>query len=97
MMIRFAIIPLLLAMNFSMCKRHESAANGSQPAASSPAAAAVSPAASPRKITKAVVDQTAQTNIFCYHRFVYKVHYPWTEITPAEFKAQMKQLKDAGM
>jgi len=70
MMIRFAIIPLLLAMNFSMCKRHESAANGSQPATSSPAAAAVSPAASPPKITKAVVDQTAQTIIFCYHRLV---------------------------
>src|SRR6184192_3770583 len=97
MMIRFAIIPLLLAMNFSMCKRHESAANGSQPATSSPAAAAVSPAASPPKITKAVVDQTAQTIIFCYHRLVDKVRYPGTEITPADFEAQMKQLKDAGI
>src|SRR5213595_3430475 len=97
MMIRFAIIPLLLAMNFSMCKRHESAANGSQPATSSPAAAAVSPAASPPKITKAVVDQTAQTIIFCYHRLVDKIRYPGTEITPADFEAQMKQLKDAGI
>src|SRR6266513_2628107 len=97
MMIRFAIIPLLLAMNFSMCKRHESAANGSQPATSSPAAAAVSPAASPPKITKAVVDQTAQTIIFCYHRLVDKIRYPGTEITPADFEGQMKQLKDAGI
>src|SRR5881398_2111578 len=97
MMIRFAIIPLLLAMNFSMCKRHESAANGSQPATSSPAAAAVSPAASPPKITKAVVDQTAQTIIFCYHRLVDKIRYPGTEITAADFEAQMKQLKDAGI
>src|SRR5881398_1156763 len=97
MMIRFAIIPLLLALNFSMFKRHESAANGSQPATSSPAAAAVSPAASPPKITKAVVDQTAQTIIFCYHRLVDKVRYPGTEITPADFEAQMKQLKDAGI
>src|SRR5437867_10108823 len=97
MMIRFAIIPLLLALNFSMCKRHESAANGSQPATSSPAAAAVSPAASPPKITKAVVDQTAQTIIFCYHRLVDKIRYPGTEITPADFEAQMKQLKDAGI
>src|SRR5436305_5582704 len=97
MMIRFAIIPLLLALNFSMCKRHESAANGSQPATSSPAAAAVSPAALPPKITKAVVDQTAQTIIFCYHRLVDKIRYPGTEITPADFEAQMKQLKDAGI
>src|SRR5881398_3623193 len=97
MMIRFAIIPLLLALNFSMCKRHESAANDSQPATSSPAAAAASPAATPPKITKAVVDQTAQTIIFCYHRLVDKIRYPGTEITPADFEAQMKQLKDAGI
>jgi peptidoglycan/xylan/chitin deacetylase (PgdA/CDA1 family) len=101
MMIRFAIIPLLLALNFSMCKRRESSANSSQPATSSPPAAAVSPAvapaASPPKITKAVVDQTAQTIIFCYHRLVDKVRYPGTEITPADFEAQMKQLKDAGI
>src|SRR6266516_4643711 len=97
MLIRFAIIPVLLALNFSMCKRHESAASGSQPATSSPAAAAVSPAASPPKITKAVVDQTAQTIIFCYHRLVDKIRYPGTEITPAAFEAEMKQLKDAGI
>src|SRR6266446_4629744 len=101
MMIRFAIIPLLLALNFSMCKRRESAANSSQPATSSPAAAAASPAVAPAptppKITKAVVDQTAQTIIFCYHRLVDKVRYPGTEITPADFEAQMKQLKDAGI
>src|SRR3989442_15701668 len=98
MMIRFAIIPLLLALNFSMCKRHESAANGSQPATSSPAAAAVSPAAAPPpKITKAVVDQTAQTIIFCYHRLVDKIRYPGTEITPADFETQMKELKDRGI
>jgi peptidoglycan/xylan/chitin deacetylase (PgdA/CDA1 family) len=101
MMIRFAIIPLLLALNFSMCKRHESAADSSQPATPSAAAAAVSPAvapaASPSKITKTVVDQTAQTIIFCYHLLVDKVRYPGTEITPAAFEAEMKQLKDAGI
>ncbi len=101
MMIRFAIIPLLLALNFSMCKRRESAADSSQPTTSSPEAAAgsptVAPAASPPKITKAVVDQTAQTIIFCYHRLVDKVRYPGTEITPADFEAQMKLLKDSGI
>src|SRR5262249_21625486 len=63
-----------------------------------PASAAVTPvaAASP-KINKPVVDQTAQTLIFCYHRLVDKVRYPGTEITPAAFEAQMKELKDKGI
>src|SRR5215470_11457193 len=66
MMIRFAILPLLLALNFSMCK-------------------------------KQVADQTAQVLIFCYHRLVDKVRFPGTEITPAAFEAQMKELKDKGI
>jgi peptidoglycan/xylan/chitin deacetylase (PgdA/CDA1 family) len=97
MMIRFAIVPLLLAINFSMCKRHETVAQNSQPSSpSSPTPAAPVAAASP-KITKPVVDQTAQTIIFCYHRLVDKVRYPGTEITPAAFEAQMKELKDKGI
>src|SRR5262249_7218267 len=98
MMIRVAILPLILALNFSMCKKNPSAAESSQPAASaSPGAAAPPPAPAPAKITKPVVDQTAQTIIFCYHLLVDKVRYPGTEITPAAFEAQMKQLKDAGI
>src|SRR5881409_966298 len=106
MMIRFAIVPLLLALNFSMCKKHETVSQNGQPAsASSPAPGAatsggspgVAPVATPPKVTKPVVDQTAQTIIFCYHRLVDKVRYPGTEITPADFEAQMKQLKDAGI
>src|SRR5882762_2970323 len=106
MMIRFAIIPLLLALNFSMCKKNETVSQNPQPAgASSPAPGAttaggnpaVAPAATPRKITKPVVDQTAQTIIFCYHRLVDKIRYPGTEITPAAFEAQMKGLKDRGI
>ena len=99
MMIRFAIVPLLLALNFSMCKKHETVSQNAQADASSPAPAAVATpeiAASP-KIKKPVVDQTAQTIIFCYHRLVDKVRYPGTEITPAAFEAQMKQLKDRGI
>ncbi len=46
---------------------------------------------------KVVVDQTAQTVIFCYHRLVDKIHTSWTEITPAAFEAQMKMLKDRGI
>src|SRR5437899_8114862 len=106
MMIRFAILPLLLAVSFSMCKRHESVSGSAQPAsASSPAPGAatagaspgVAPVAASPKITKPVVDQTAQTIIFCYHRLVDKIRYPGTEITPAAFETQMKELKDRGI
>src|SRR5207237_399719 len=48
-------------------------------------------------ICKPVVDQTAQTIIYCYHRLVNKVRYPGTEITPAAFEAEMKELKDRGI
>jgi peptidoglycan/xylan/chitin deacetylase (PgdA/CDA1 family) len=101
MMIRFAIFPLLLALNLSMCKKQETVAEKPKAAATvSPAAttetAAPVAAASP-KITKPVVDQTAQVLIFCYHRLVDKVRYPGTEITPAAFEAQMKELKDKGI
>jgi peptidoglycan/xylan/chitin deacetylase (PgdA/CDA1 family) len=105
-MIRFAIVPLLLALSFSMCRKHETASQNAQSAtSSSPAVAATTTAASPgpvtaaspKKITKPVVDQTAQVLIFCYHRLVDKVRYPGTEITPAAFEAQMKELKDRGI
>src|SRR5437868_4266107 len=99
MMIRFAIVPLLLALNFSMCKKHETVSQNAQADASSPAPAATATplvAATP-KIKKPVVDQTAQTIIFCYHLLVDKVRYPGTEITPAAFEAQMKELKDRGI
>jgi peptidoglycan/xylan/chitin deacetylase (PgdA/CDA1 family) len=99
MIIRFAILPLFLALNLSMCKKQESASPSSlQANASSPTPAAGStPIAASPKITKPVVDQTAQVIIFCYHRLVDKIRYPGTEITPAAFEAQMKELKDRGI
>jgi len=99
MIIRFAILPLLLALNLSMCKKQESVSPNSQQASASatPGAAATPVAAASPKITKPVVDQTAQVIIFCYHRLVDKVRYPGTEITPAAFEAQMKELKDRGI
>src|SRR6266702_2540795 len=100
MMIRFAIVPLLLALNFSMCKKRETASQNPQSAGASslaPGATAAPPVAPSPKITKPVVDQTAQTIIFCYHRLVDKIRYPGTEITPAAFEAQMKELKDRGI
>src|SRR5947207_497628 len=105
-MIRFAIVPLLVALNFSLCKKHEDVSQNPQPAGtSSPAPGATTAGGSPGvplvaaspKIKKPVVDQTAQTIIFCYHRLVDKIRYPGTEITPAAFEAQMKELKDRGI
>src|SRR6266852_1517754 len=100
MMIRFAILPLVLALNFSMCKKQQAVTDKQQPAgtAAPAAAAAAAPvvAATP-KVKKPVVDQTAQVLIFCYHRLVDKIRYPGTEITPAAFEAQMKELKDKGI
>src|SRR3954471_11100651 len=101
MMIRFAILPLLLALNLSMCKKQQAVTDKQQPgssAAPGSAAATAAPlvAATP-KVKKPVVDQTAQVLIFCYHRLVDKIRYPGTEITPAVFEAQMKELKDKGI
>ena len=100
MIIRFAILPLLLALNLSMCKKQENVSSSSKQASASsptPAAVATAVAAASPKITKPVVDQTAQVIIFCYHRLVDKIRYPGTEITPAAFEAQMKELKDRGI
>jgi peptidoglycan/xylan/chitin deacetylase (PgdA/CDA1 family) len=102
MMIRFSILPLLLALNFSMCKKHDTVPAKPQPASDASPATAGAPAAAPAaaaspKFNKPVVDQTAQTLIFCYHRLVDKIRYPGTEITPAAFEAEMKELKDKGI
>ena len=95
------MLPLLLALNFSMCKKQQAVTDKPQPADSAApgtAAATAAPvvAATP-KIKKPVVDQTAQVLIFCYHRLVDKIRYPGTEITPAAFEAEMKELKDKGI
>src|SRR5258707_2858611 len=101
MIIRFEMLPLLLPLNFSMSKRQQAVTDKPQPgssAAPGTAAATAAPvvAATP-KIKKPVVDQTAQVLIFCYHRLVDKIRYPGTEITPAAFEAEMKELKDKGI
>jgi len=61
---------------FSMCKKNETVSQNGQPAsASSPTPGAATSGGSPgvasvaasRRSRKPVVDQTAQTIIFCYH------------------------------
>ncbi len=71
----------------------------SKPGAAASATSSATPAApaTPKLGGKQVVDQTAQTIIFCYHGLVDKVRYPGTQITPAAFEAQMKELKDRGI
>ena len=71
-----------------------SIAFAAKPTPARKAAATATPAPT---ISKPVVDQTAQTIIYCYHRLVDKVRYPGTEITPAAFEAEMKELKDRGI
>src|SRR5881392_176607 len=71
-----------------------SIAFAAKPTPAPKAAASTTPAP---VVSKPVVDQTAQTIIYCYHRLVDKVRYPGTEITPAVFEAQMKELKDRGI
>src|SRR2546422_6758998 len=71
-----------------------SIAFAAKPTPAPKAAATATPAPT---VSKPVVDQTAQTIIFCYHRLVDKVRYPGTEITPQVFEQQMKMLKDRGI
>src|SRR5947208_2723742 len=113
MLKRFAFFPLILVLGLSACKRHTDLVSSAQaagsPSAGTSAAAPAPPAAGPTaaakqntgapigKTGKVVVDQTAQTIMFCYHRLVDKVRFPGTEIKPADFEAQMKMLKDRGI
>ena len=83
---RFVSLPVLLLT----C----GLAFAAKPTPAPKAAATATPAPT---ISKPVVDQTAQTIIFCYHRLVDKVRYPGTEITPPMFEQQMKMLKDRGI
>jgi peptidoglycan/xylan/chitin deacetylase (PgdA/CDA1 family) len=90
---RSIVFSLLVAFNWLICNSILAAPAAASPSATaSPAGAATAP-----KVTKGVVDQTAQTLIFCYHRLVDKIRSPGTEITPAAFEAQMKELKDRGI
>src|SRR5467141_459521 len=85
---RFFLYPFLWAVLTS------SIAFAAKPTPAPKAAPTAKPAPT---VSKPVVDQTAQTIIFCYHRLVDKVRYPGTEITPATFEAEMKELKDRGI
>jgi peptidoglycan/xylan/chitin deacetylase (PgdA/CDA1 family) len=102
MQTRFAVIFLFLALSFPACKKYETLAKSSPAPSQSPGASAVpvAPAATPAATpvsAKPAIDQNAQVVIFGYHRFVNSVRHPDTEITPAAFEAQMKELQDKGI
>jgi peptidoglycan/xylan/chitin deacetylase (PgdA/CDA1 family) len=110
MVSKFAIIPLALTFGLSLCKKHETVqrigeAATPTPVASASAGASTGPGGSPAAETgsvasqpkKVAVDQTAQTIVFGYHRFVNQVHRPDTEITPQAFEQEMQELKNRGI
>ncbi len=95
---RFAFIFLFLALSFTSCKKRDNSASSNTTLNPSPAPSAVAATATPLPTPKKpVVDQNAEAVILGYHRFVNKVRRPDTEITPAAFEAQMKELKDRGI
>ena len=95
MLTRFALLAAVLALILPGCKKKASDAAGSQVLNPSP-----TPAVAATADTRADAGEarrrtrTAQVVVYCYHRFVDKVRRPDTEITPQEFEAQMKELKD---
>jgi peptidoglycan/xylan/chitin deacetylase (PgdA/CDA1 family) len=88
MLTRSATCSLILAVTLST-------GLAAKPSATPPATS--SPAPSAAAATKPVVDQTAQTIIFCYHRLVEKVRNSGTEIKTEDFEKQMQALKDRGI
>ncbi|MEY2526776.1 MAG: hypothetical protein QOE73_1547 [Verrucomicrobiota bacterium] len=93
--ISFAFAGIVPAAN-SPAPAQSAPSKGGSPAAT--AAASNAPAAPAQKPGgKQVVDQTAQTIIFCYHRLVDKVRAPGTEIRTPDFEAEMQMLKDKGI
>ena len=93
MLTRFLVFQFVLAFSLFGSKPTPVAKSSPSPLAT-PASVTAAPAPT---ITKPVIDQTAETIIFGYHRFVNKVRHPDTEITPADFESQMKDLKDHGI
>ena len=94
MLTRFAVFASLLMLGLTGCKKAKNAASGKQvlnPSPTPAAAAAPTPVPTPEKPT---IDQNAQAIVYGYHRFVEKVRRPDTEITPALFEQQMKELKE---
>ena len=93
-MYRRILVPLLvLPLLLAGCKKSSTLAKLEEkpPTAAPPAA---SPASTPTP--GPAVDRSAKVIVLCYHRFEDRPH-DTLAIAPAEFRTQMKQLKDAGI
>jgi peptidoglycan/xylan/chitin deacetylase (PgdA/CDA1 family) len=94
------VLPLLLAgckKSSTLAKLEEkppTATPSAAVAAISPASAAALPTATPPPMP--AIDRSAKVMVLCYHRFEDRPHDALA-IAPAEFRAQMKQLKDAAI
>ncbi len=106
MLTRFALPLMLLTLSLPACQKYEAAAKSNPTPSQSPGSSAspgpsVGPVATPAtslvSTKPAAIDLNAQVVVFGYHRFVNSVRHPDTEITPAVFEAQMKELKDKGV
>ena len=98
MLTRFAVLSLVLALNFPGCEKEPATSSTKKEIPSSTPAAnsvALAPVTTPVPTPAApAIDQNAQVIIFGYHRFEKTVHRPDTEMTPEMFEAQMKELKE---
>ena len=99
-------LPLVLVLfvaGLSACRKMPWAAERSHVSKATPAAAAREPgrtaptSAAKAEPTPRAINRSAQVAVLGYHRFVDKVRHPDTEITPADFEAQMQALKDGGI
>src|SRR5438067_7058203 len=85
------VLPLLAAgckKSATLAKLEDKAP--ATPAASVPLVAVTTPSPTP------AIDRSAKVVVLCYHRFEDNPHDSLA-IAPAEFRAQMKQLKDDGI
>jgi peptidoglycan/xylan/chitin deacetylase (PgdA/CDA1 family) len=95
------LLLMLLAAGFSACRELPSVVSRLRDSkATPPAAAASTPTPAPAEAASPAtpaINRNAQVVVLGYHRFVENVRHPDTEITPTDFEAQMKALKDGGI
>ena len=94
MLRRSALFLLLFALGLSACKKRGATGNSPANPNATPTPALTVVATPFPTPAKPLVDQNAEVIVLGYHRFVNKVRRPDTEITPAAFEAQMKELQD---
>ena len=91
------VLPLLFAgckKSSTLAKLEEKTSTPTPGVAVSAASVPASPVATPAPMP--AIDRSAKVMVLCYHRFEDNPHDALA-IAPAEFRAQMQQLKDAGI